>query len=90
MDDPNEEAGTGGERTAPDDVTEEGLHDGRFKGGDGLFANGCGRRVSEGGENEEPSLRTECKKELLKGARVLCCFKTSVGVLRKRVEKKWC
>lgn len=54
----DEEVGTNGEGTAPDDFVEERLHDGCFESEEVLFAEGCGHGVSESGGCREELWQT--------------------------------
>lgn len=49
LDEVNREVDTEGERASPDDFFKEGMSNGCFEDGNGLFAEDCGRGVSRGG-----------------------------------------
>lgn len=65
LDEADEEVRTGGEATVPDDFVGGGLHNGCFDGGDGMFVEGCGHGMGEGGGCEGELRETVQKKVFL-------------------------
>lgn len=65
LDEANEKVGTGGKENLPDDVVGQSLRSDCLESEDGLFANGCGHGVNEGGGCEGEFWEARWKKVLL-------------------------